>query len=113
PPPTFRESRHRGLARCRVAVRWRSILMVPERTADGDALSYSLRLLQVRHEQPVRHTLLKVSDHCRLGFGDRDCQRLACGRPELNDIGAVSLWAEDHDPVMTTRVSHTHRQRSL
>jgi len=64
--------------------------MVPERTADGDALSYSLRLLQVRHEQPVRHTLLKVSDHCRLGFGDRDCQRLACGRPELDDADRLN-----------------------
>src|SRR5712671_216191 len=65
-------------------------------------LTYSLRLLQVRHEQAVRHALLKVPDHRRLACRDRDCQRLARSRPELDDIGPVALRAKDHDPVVAS-----------
>jgi hypothetical protein len=31
PPPALRERRHRGLARCRVSMRWLAILVLPER----------------------------------------------------------------------------------
>jgi hypothetical protein len=32
----------------------------------------------VRHKQPVGHSLLKIPDHPCFAAGDRDCQRLAC-----------------------------------
>jgi hypothetical protein len=51
----------------------------------------------VRHEQPIGHSLLKVSDHCRFGPGNRNRQRLACGCFELDNVCAVILWAVDHD----------------
>ena len=36
---------------------------------------------------------------------DRDRQRLACGRSDLNDVGAVTLRPVDHDPVLA---GHRH-----
>src|SRR5215813_13283012 len=69
---------------------------------ESRSIIYSLRLLQVRHEQAVRHSLLKVPDHCRLACRDRDCQRLAPSRSELDDIGPVALRAKDHDPVVAS-----------
>src|SRR5262245_50514272 len=64
----------------------------------------------VRHEQPIRHALLEMPDHGRLGSWDRDCQRLASGRSELNDVGAVILRPSDaqvfgchHPNIATTR----------
>src|SRR5262249_21374756 len=67
----------------------------------------------VRHEQPIRHALLEMPDHGRLGSWDRDCQRLACGRSELNDVGAVILRPVDHDPVLAARRRHAHLRRSF
>ena len=46
--------------------------------------------------------LLKVPDHRRLACRDRDCQRLAPSRSELDDIGPIALRAEDHDPVVAS-----------
>src|SRR5215469_16321409 len=66
------------------------------------SIIYSLGLLQVRHEQAVRHSLLKVPGHRRLACRDRDCQRLAPSRSELDDIGPIALRAEDHDPVVAS-----------
>src|SRR5262244_4499496 len=34
--------------------------------------------------------------------GDRDRERLTCGRSELDDIGPIALRAEDHDPVVAS-----------
>src|SRR6516164_5432562 len=72
------------------------------RTLASRSIIYSLRLLQVRHEKAVRHSLLKVPDHRRLPCRDRDCQRLAPSRSELDDIGPVALRAKDHDPVVAS-----------
>ena len=38
PPPAFCERRHRGLARSRVAVRWRAIFVLPEGEVDRHGL---------------------------------------------------------------------------
>src|SRR5262249_10663663 len=67
----------------------------------------------VRHEQPIRHALLEMPDHCRLTPRDRDRERLACGRSELNDVVAVILRPVDHDPVLAARRSHAHLRRSF
>src|SRR5262249_3471654 len=67
-----------------------------------ETIIYSLRLLQVWHEQAVGHALLKGPDHRRLACRDRDCQRLARRRSELDDIGPIALRAEDHDPVVAS-----------
>src|SRR6516164_2523231 len=72
------------------------------RTLASRSIIYSLRLLQVRHEKAVRHSLLKVPDHRRLPCRDRDCQRLARSRSELDDIGPIALRAKDHDPVVAS-----------
>src|SRR5262249_51886891 len=66
------------------------------------SIIHSLGLLQVRHEQAIGHALLKVPDHRRLACRDRDCQRLAPSRFELDDIGPIALRAEDHDPVVAS-----------
>src|SRR5262245_46871285 len=42
----------------------------------------------VRHKEPIRHTLLEVPDHGRLGSRDRDCECFAGRRLELNDLKA-------------------------
>src|SRR5262245_16115147 len=73
-----------------------------ERILASRSIIYSLGLLQVRHEQAVGHALLKVPDHRRLACRDRDCQRLAPSRSELDDIGPIALRAEDHDPVVAS-----------
>src|SRR5262245_42249485 len=73
-----------------------------ERILASRSIIYSLRLLQVRHEQAVGHALLKVPDHRHLACRDRDRQRLARSRSELDDIGAIALRAEDHDPVVAS-----------
>src|SRR5262249_649959 len=67
----------------------------------------------VRHEQPIGHSFLKMPDHGCLGSWDRDRQRLACGRSELNDVGAVILRPVDHDPVLAARRSTAHLRRSF
>src|SRR5262249_3353761 len=67
----------------------------------------------IRHEQSVGHSLLKMPDHPCFAAGDRDCQRLACGRSELNDVVAVILRPVDHDPVLAARRSHAHLRRSF
>src|SRR5215831_20268263 len=54
----------------------------------------------VRHEQPIGHTLLEVPDHAGLGSWDRDRERLTCGRSKLNDVGPVVFRAEDHNAVL-------------
>jgi hypothetical protein len=41
-----------------------------------------------------------VPDHCGFVSGDRDRQHLAISRPELDNVAAVVLWPEDHDPVL-------------
>src|SRR5262249_37776356 len=64
-----------------------------ERILASRSIIYSLRLLQVRYEQAVGHALLKVPDHRRLACRDRDCQRLAPSRSELDDIGPIALRA--------------------
>src|SRR5262249_27994597 len=66
------------------------------------SIIHSLGLLQVRHEQAIGHALLKVPDHRRLACRDRDCQRLAPSRSELDDIGPIAPRAEDHDPVVAS-----------
>src|SRR5215813_2566553 len=38
---------------------------------------------------------------------------VACGRSELNDVGAVILRPVDHDPVLAARRSHAHLRRSF
>jgi hypothetical protein len=48
-------------------------------------------------EQPIWHPFLKVPNDMRLGFRDRDRQRLPFGRPEVDDVGAVVLRAMDHE----------------
>src|SRR5262249_26017577 len=73
-----------------------------ERILASRSIIYSLGLLQVRHEQAVGHALLKVPDHRRLACRDRDCQRLASSRYELDDVGPIALRAEDHDPVVAS-----------
>src|SRR5262252_6662506 len=45
----------------------------------------------IRHEQSLWHSLLKMPDHRSLRPRDRDRQRLARGRLELNNIGPVGL----------------------
>ena len=47
----------------------------------------------IRHEQSLWHSLLKMPDHRSLRPRDRDRQRLARGRLELNNIGPVGLRA--------------------
>src|SRR5262249_61283380 len=74
------------------------------RTASSPT-SYSLRLLEARYEQAVGNADLKVPDPRRLACRDRDCQRLARRRSELDDIGPVALRAEDHDPVVAGHYS--------
>src|SRR5262249_17506570 len=59
--------------------------------------------VHLRHEQTVGHSLLKMSDHRSLRPRDRDRQRVARGRLELDNIGPVVLWAENHDPVFAVR----------
>src|SRR5499433_1601128 len=34
--------------------------------------------------------------------GDRDRERLTCGRSELDDVGPIALGAKDHDPVVAS-----------
>jgi len=41
-----------------------------------------------------------MPNHRSLRPRDRDRQRLAFGRPKLDDVGAISLRAKDHDPVL-------------
>src|ERR1700741_3349482 len=60
-----------------------------------------------RHEQTVGHPLLKVLEHGRLAARDRNRQRLARGRPELNNVSAISLRAEDHDSIFAS-LRHRH-----
>src|SRR5262249_16304733 len=76
-----------------------------ERILASRSIIYSLRLLQVRYEQAVGHAVLKVPDHRRLACRDRDCQRLARRRSELDEIGPVALRAQDHDPVFAGHYS--------
>src|SRR5215472_7221737 len=45
---------------------------------------------------------VQVPDHRRLACRDRECQRLALSRSELDDIGSIALRAEDHDPVVAS-----------
>src|SRR5262249_55860563 len=80
----------------------RNVALNQERILASRSIIYSLRLLQVRYEQAVGHALLKVPDHRRLACRDRDCQRLARSRSELDDIGPIALRAEDHDPVVAS-----------
>jgi len=47
------------------------------------------RLVQIRHKQPVGHAFLEMPDHRALGARNRNRQRLARGRSELDNIGAV------------------------
>src|SRR5262249_26762286 len=53
-----------------------------------------------RHKQPVGHAFLKVSDYRCLSPGDRDRERLACGRSGLDDVRAIIFRPVDHDPVL-------------
>src|SRR5262245_47626124 len=46
-----------------------------------------------------------MPDHPRLCSRDRDRQRLACSRSELDNIGAVILRAVNHDAVLA---GHRH-----
>jgi hypothetical protein len=48
----------------------------------------------------MRHALLKVPDHRSLGSRYRNRQRLALGRPKLDNVGAISFRAIDHDAVL-------------
>src|SRR5262249_9848131 len=122
-PPPIRQQR--ATPRCRVPLLGLALLSASEAIASNSltmsfrgmlrsanerilasrSIIYSLRLLQLRHEQAVGHALLKVPDHRRLACRDRDCQRLARRRSELDDIGPVALRAEDHDPVVAGHYS--------
>src|SRR6516165_403444 len=73
-----------------------------ERILASRSIIYSLRLMQVRYEQAVGHALLKVPDHRRLACRDRDCQRPAPSRSELDHTGPIARRAEDHDPVVAS-----------
>src|SRR5215831_17456635 len=87
PPPTLGERRHRAFARRLVAVgsrpaRYRCPFasLAPDQRAGflaSRSIIYSLRLLQVRHEQAVRHSLLKVPPPPRL-----QGSRLPTSRPQ-------------------------------
>jgi hypothetical protein len=48
----------------------------------------------------VGHSLLKISDHLCFAAGDRDCQRLARSRSELDNVGPVVFRAVDHHTVL-------------
>src|SRR5215472_13089269 len=86
----------------RESVKWAKADIEQVAVTNRDFMSTRPRLLQVRHEQAVGHALLKVPDHRRLACRDRDCQRLARSRSELDDIGPIALRAEDHDPVVAS-----------
>src|SRR5262249_14966724 len=60
--------------------------------------------------QAIGHSFLKIPDHPCFAAGDRNCQRLARSRSELDNIGAVILWSVDYDPVLA---GGGHRSRSL
>jgi hypothetical protein len=55
------------------------------------------KFLTERPAPQARSPGLKVFQHCSFAAGHRDCQRI---RVELDDISAVVLRAEDHDPVL-------------
>jgi hypothetical protein len=71
----------------------------------------------VGHEQPIRHTLLEVPDHGRLGSRDRDCECFAGRRLELNDLKAKGPsrlcrpFRRSSAADATSREGH-HQQRS-
>ena len=44
-----------------------------------------------------------MPDHRSLRPRDRDRQRLARGRPELDNVSAVVLRADNHDPIFAVR----------
>src|SRR5215467_7786883 len=75
----------------RESVKWAKADIEQVAVTNRDFMSTRPRLLQVRHEQAVGHALLKVPDHRRLACRDRDCQRLARSRSELDDIGPIAL----------------------
>src|SRR5262245_66113487 len=47
----------------------------------------------IRHEQSVGHSLLKISDHPCFAAGDRDCQRLARSCSELSSTARSACEA--------------------
>jgi hypothetical protein len=55
------------------------------------------KFLTERPAPQARSPGLKVFQHRSFAAGHRDCQRI---RLELDDISAVVLRAEDHDPVL-------------
>jgi hypothetical protein len=65
----------------------------------GQSIRASEDRRHLRHEQPVAHALLGMPDHMRLVPWNRDRQHVAFGCPELDDVCAIILWAEDHDAV--------------
>src|SRR5215813_55274 len=100
PPTDFRDL-HAGNLFARPPATTRSACTVanpkPISTASRLLLSNSVH---IRHEQSIGHSLLKMPDHRRLDSRYRNRQRLALGRPKLDDVSAVGLGAEDHDPVL-------------
>src|SRR5262245_50219990 len=103
-PPGVGWVRHARGARHSVFLRGKSL--PDKRILASRSIIYSLRLLQVRHEQAVGHALLKVPDHRRLAWRDRDYQRLARSRSELDDICPIAPSAEDRAVIVA---SHTRR----
>src|SRR5262249_32386984 len=53
------------------------------------------RLLRVGDHNPIGHPSLGIFEHGRFGPWHRDRERFATGGPELDDVGAVGLWAVD------------------
>jgi hypothetical protein len=56
--------------------------------------------LNVRHEQSVGHSLLKILQHAGLSSGHADRQRFTVRDSKLDDMRAVGLPAVDHDAVL-------------
>ena len=71
----------------------------PRAEAKGNASQQSTRRTQSRVSvshalERIRQTVKALPSHPRWG------QRLALGRPKLDNVGAISLRAKDHDPVL-------------
>ena len=88
-PPGVGWVRHARGARHSVFLRGKSL--PDKRILASRSIIYSLRLLQVRHEQAVGHARLEMLEYAGLSSWHADRQRLAVCHAKLDDIGAVAL----------------------
>src|SRR5262245_2009384 len=60
----------------------------------------------VRHKEPIRHTLLEVPDHGRLGSRDRDCEPgTVCATAAVPTLGSAQITRVSAYPVFATETA--------